>query len=313
MYITGHQSYWNNIGKVNNKGIEIEVNTTNINKKEFTWKTTANFSTNKNTLKNYGNKEKEDNFGERNEVFRAIVGQPSIQYFGYKSDGVYTSYEEVAAAKAITDEKGNLFTYTKFAPVVGGLKVLNMSGDNRLDTDDRVIIGNPFPDFTWGITNVFTCGNFDLSFLIQGVQGVELINGNVNYNEQLRMNKAYTDNRYISPMFPGDSRTVYSNTTAGSDLLLSDYCIEDGSYAALRDLTLGYKIPEKLSKSLKIGDLRAYFSAQNMVYMMAANYRGINPEARRTSSQYSSPLIDGYQRGAFPLNRTFTLGVDITF
>ncbi len=313
MYITGHQSYWNNIGKVNNKGLEIETGATLFDREKFTWKLTANFSANKNKLINYGDKQKEDNFGERNEVFRAIVGQPSIQYFGYKSNGVYTTYEEVAGAKALKDSEGNPFTYTKFVPAVGGLKVVNSNGDNKLDADDRVIIGDPFPDFTWGLSNTLTYRSFDLTFLWQGVQGVDIINGNVNYNEQLRYNKAYTDNRYVSPLYPGDGKTVYSNTTAGSDLLLSDYCIEDGSYASLRDFTLGYNFPENLAERIGISGLRAYFSAENLVYIMAPDYRGINPEARRTTSQYSSPLIDGYQRGAFPLNRTYTLGVDINF
>lgn len=316
MLITGHTTYWNNIGKVNNKGWEVEVATTNITNRNFTWKTTANISTNKNTLLNYGNKIKEDNFGERNEVYRALVGQPSIQYFGYQADGVWTTFEEVAAAKAAGEMVNNVFvpfTYSKFAPVVGGLKVKNTNNDNKIDADDRVVLGNPFPDFTWGINNTFMYKNFDLSFLWQGVQGIDIINGNVNYNEQLRLNKAYTANRYVSPMFPGDSKTVYSTTTAGSDLMLTDYCIEDGSYAALRDFTLGYKLPSTIVKSIRMTDLRVYFSAQNLIYIMASDYRGINPEARKTASQYASPLIDGYQRGAFPLNRTFTLGVDISF
>jgi TonB-linked SusC/RagA family outer membrane protein len=313
MYITGHESYWNNIGKVNNKGIELELTTTNIDKKNFTWKTSANFSRNRNKLLNYGNKEKEDNFGERNEVYRAIVGEPSIQFYGYKSDGVYTTFEEVAEAKAITDANGVPFTYTKFSPVVGGLKVINTNGDNKLDPDDRVVIGSPFPDFTWGITNTLTYRNFDLSFLFQGIQGNDIIDGNYNYNEQLRLNTAYTTNRYISPGYPGDGKTVYSTTTAGTDLMLSDYCIQDGSYTALRDFSFGYKIPGALAKALKIRELRAYFSAQNLVYIMASDYKGINPEARKTSGNYSSPLLDGYQRGAFPLNRTFTAGIEIIF
>lgn len=316
MLVTGHKTFWNNIGKVNNKGIEVEITTTNITNKNFTWKTTANFSTNKNTLLNYGDKVKEDNFGERSEVYRALVGQPSIQYFGYKTDGVWTTFEEVAAAKAAGETVNGVFvpfTYSKFAPVVGGLKVKNTNGDNKIDTDDRIVLGDPFPDFTWGITNTFMFKNFDLSFLWQGVQGVEILNGNVNYNEQLRLNTAYTNNRYVSPMFPGDGKTVYSTTTAGSDLMLTDYCIEDGSYAALRDLTFGYKLPNKFVKAIKISDLRVYFSGQNLVYIMASGYRGINPEARKTTSQYTNPLVDGYQRGAFPLNKTFTLGVDISF
>ena len=95
--------------------------------------------------------------------------------------------------------------------------------------------------------------------------------------------------------------------------MLTDYCIEDGSYVAFRDLTLGYTVPQSAIRYLKINNLRVFFSCQNLFYLMASEYRGINPEARRTSGQYNSPLIDGYQRGAFPLNRTFTVGIDITF
>ena len=245
-------------------------------------------------------------------LFRS-VGQPAIQFYGYKSDGIWTTYDEVAAAKAVKDVDGNPFTFTRYAPTVGGLKVQNVNNDNRIDADDRTVLGDPFPDFTWGITNSFTWKNFDLSFLFQGVQGIMVVNGNINYNEQLRFNKAYTNDRYISPMFPGDGQTVYSTTTSGGDLMLTDYAIEDASYAALRDFTLGYKLSESVVKKLKISDVRAYFSAQNLLYFMASDYRGINPEARRTSGNYNSPLIDGYQRGAFPLNRTFTVGVDIVF
>lgn len=313
MFITGHESYWNNIGKVNNKGFEIELTTANINKKNFTWKTTANFSTNKNTLLNYGDKEKEDNFGERAEVYRAIVGEESIQFFGYKTDGVYTSFEEVETALALTDENGNPFNYSVFKPIIGGLKVENTNGDNALDADDRIILGSPFPDFIWGITNEFTFKSFDLSFLIQGVQGGKIVNGNIYYNEQLRMNKAYTANRFVSPMFPGDGKTVYSTTTPGNQILLTDYPIESGSYASLRNLSFGYTLPRIVAGKLGLNNLRAYFSAQNLVYLMASDYRGVNPEARTTSSRYNNPLVDGYQRGVFPLNRTYTLGVDLTF
>ncbi|MFZ4455933.1 MAG: SusC/RagA family TonB-linked outer membrane protein [Bacteroidales bacterium] len=326
MFITGHQMFWNNIGRVNNKGLEIELSTTNIDFKNFKWKTSANISTNKNTLMSYGDQEHVDNFGERNEVYRAIVGQPAIQYFGYKTAGVWTTFDEVAAAKAVTDANGVPFNYTKYAPIVGGLKVVNTNGDNAINTDDRVVLGSPFPDFTWGITNTFNYKQFDLSFMFQGVQGGLLINGNINYNEQLRTNTAYTNNRYLSPNFPGDGKTVYGTTTNGGDLMLSDYCMEDASYAALRDFSMGYTITPKLAKRIGLGSLRTYFSAQNLLYFMAANYRGINPEVRNESQNAAdkefspnpqdnnkNPLRDGYQRGAFPLSRTFTVGFDLTF
>jgi TonB-dependent starch-binding outer membrane protein SusC len=313
MYITGHQTFWNNIGRVSNNGIEIELNTINLNLKNFTWKTSANFSANKNKLLGYGDKSKEDNFGERNEVYRAIVGQPAIQYFGYKGDGIYLTFEEVAAAKALKDANGIPFNFGEFTPIIGGLKVVNMNGDNIINGDDRVIIGDPFADFTWGITNTFTYKKFDLSFLFQGVQGVDLINGNLNYNETLRSNTVFLTNRYVSPMYPGDGKTVYGTNTAGKYLLLTDYGVEDGSYTALRDFSVGYTAPKKVAKTLKISELRFYLSAQNLLYFMAPGYRGVNPEARRTNGDYDNPLIDGYQRGVFPINRTFTAGLDLTF
>ena len=315
MYITGHKTYWNNIGKVNNQGLEFELTTTNIDSKKFTWKTTANLSTNKNTLLDYGGRSYQDNFGERSEVYRAIVGQPSIQYFGYKSDGVWSTFTEVAAAKAVTDANGVAFNYTKFAPLVGGLKVVNTNGDNTIDPLDRVVLGSPFPDFTYGITNTFSYDGFDLSFLFQGVQGGKLIDGNMNYNESLRINKAYTANRWVSPSYPGDGKTTYDKTTSGGDLELTDYVMQDASYCALRDFTFGYRVPAKIIRSIGLSQFRVYFSGANLLYIMGSNYKGVNPEARMNTGPYSSsfPLVDGYQRGAFPLNRTYTFGVDINF
>jgi TonB-linked SusC/RagA family outer membrane protein len=315
MYITGHQTFWNNIGKVNNKGLEIELSTINVNSKGFVWKTTANFSTNKNKLLSYGDKTYQDNFGERSEVYRAIVGQPSIQYFGYKSDGVYTTFEQVAAAKAIKDQTGAAFIYTKFPPLVGGLRVVNTNGDNTIDPNDRVILGTPFPDFTYGITNTFSYKGFDLSFLIQGVQGGKIIDGNMNYNETLRTTAAYLANRWVSPSFPGDSKTTFDKTTSGGDLCLTDYVMQDASYAALRDMTLGYKVPDRISKLLRMSSVRIYCSASNLVYLMGSDYKGINPETRFTNGPYSSafPLVSGYQRGTFPLSRSFIMGIDINF
>ena len=93
-----------------------------------------------------------------------------------------------------------------FAPIIGGLKVADTDGNDTINSDDRVVLGSPYPDFTWAVTNTFRYKNIDLSFLFQGSHGGELRNGNAYYNEQLRMNKAYTENRFISPMYPGDGK-----------------------------------------------------------------------------------------------------------
>ncbi|MEI8272001.1 MAG: TonB-dependent receptor [Paludibacter sp.] len=318
MNITGHKTFWNNIGKVNNQGIEFEITTTNIDSRGFIWKTTANIAHNQNTLINYGSSAPGtyvDNFGERSEVYRAQVGMPSIQYYGYVQEGVWTSWAECNAAKAALNSSGTPAVYTKYAPIPGGEKVKDLNGDGNITPDDRTFIGSPFPDFTYGITNTFTYKGFELSFLFQGVKGGELIDGNMNYNETLRSTAAYLANRWVSPMFPGDGMTTYDKNTSGGDLLLTSHGLQDASYLAMRDCTFGYALPDKIVRSFGLSKFRLYFSGNNLLYFMASSYKGINPEARMTTGPYSSsfPLVDGYQRGSFPLNRTYTLGLDINF
>jgi len=94
---------------------------------------------------------------------------------------------------------------------------------------------------------------------------------------------------------------------------LTDYVLEDASYIALGNLMLGYQFPRKSLKMLGLNNLRVYLTAQNLLYYWYGNYRGINPEARYTSGNYSSPLVDGYQRGSFPIQRTFSAGLEISF
>ena len=318
MGITGHNTFWNNIGKVNNQGIELEITTTNIDSKGFVWKTTANIAHNQNILINYGSSDPGtyvDNFGERSEVYRAQVGMPSIQYYGYVQEGVWSSWTECNNAKATYNKAGTPAVYAKFAPLPGAEKVKDLNGDGNITPEDRTFIGSPFPDFTYGITNAFTYSGFELSFLFQGVKGGKLIDGNMNYNETLRSTAVYLANRWVSPMFPGDGMTTYDKNTSGGDLILTDHALQDASYLAMRDCTFGYTLPDKIIRSFGLSKFRLYFSGNNLLYFMGSNYKGINPEARLKTGPYSSafPLVDGYQRGSFPLNRTYTIGVDINF
>jgi hypothetical protein len=148
--------------------------------------------------------------------------------------------------------------------------------------------------------------------VIQGVQGASIFNGDAYYNESKWYNKNYnTPGRWVSAANPGDGKTPYASS--GSDWMLTDYVIENGSYAALRSCMLGYSLPAKYTKRVKLGGVRVYAAGENLFYIMSKNYRGINPEARTTSGTYSSPLIDGYQRGGFPIGRTITMGIDINF
>ncbi|ANH82881.1 SusC/RagA family TonB-linked outer membrane protein [Niabella ginsenosidivorans] len=307
MSFTGSNQYINNIGKLRNKGVEIELGGVPVQTKNITWSTSVNFTRNKNTLLALGGEPYQYNYGERNEVYAAIVGQPAIQFFGYKTNGVWLSDKEIADAKAA----GLTSTLSKYFQA-GGLKYVDINGDNAIDANDRVPLGNPFPDFTWGFNNTITYKNFDFSMLIQGSQGGKLINGDLYYNETKKFNKLVnTDQRWVSAMYPGDGKTPYF--TNGENWMLTDYVLESASYASLRNLIIGYKFQSKTLKHIGLNGLRIYASGDNLFYIMGKGYRGINPEARVTSGLYNSPLISGYQRGAFPIMRTYTFGIDLSF
>ena len=235
-----------------------------------------------------------------------MVNSPLIQFYGYKTDGVWLSQKEIDSVRGagLRSDLSNLF-------VPGGLKLVDLDGNDTIDVRDRTVVGTPYPKFTWGITNTFTYKAFDLSFMFQGVHGAQVVNGDPNYNETKRINSNYIENRWLSPMFPGDGKTPYS--TVGFNWMLTDYVVEDASYYALRELIVGYTLPKKLAGRAGISSARLYFTAQNLYYHFADNYRGINPEGRFTSGPYSNPLVDGYQRGSFPLPKTFLFGLDINF
>lgn len=297
---TGFSYYWNNIGKVSNKGVEIQLETHNFRNRNFVWDTSINFSLLRNKLLELGGERQVISQGERNECYIARVGDPLIQYYGYKTIGVWNSTEEIEANPHFAED------------VPGGLRIADINGDGVLNTDDRTPLGDPYPDFTWGITNTFKIHDFDISFLIQGVQGIKVYNGDVFYNETTRWNKAYTKNHWISADHPGDGKTPFWKN--GYNLCLTDYPIENGSYACLRNFTVGYTMPATaVRKLLHLNTVRFYLSGQNLLYFWGGSYRGINPESRMTTGVYSSAMISGYQRGGFPLTSTISAGFDITF
>jgi TonB-linked SusC/RagA family outer membrane protein len=306
MAFTGVPLFWNNIGSMGNKGIEFELSTTNIKTRNFKWTTTANLSHTENKVRELGSESYLRNQGERSEVYQTKVGDPLVQFYGFKTDGVWLSQKQIDAAKAsgLTSQLSNLF-------VPGGLKLVDLNGDNKIDNDDRTVIGNPYPDFTWGITNVFNYKQLDFSFTFQGVQGGDLVNGDPNYNETKQRNPNYTNNHWLSEMYPGDGKTPYE--TNGFNWMLTDYVVESATYFALREVSLGYNFPDYMAKQIGLSALRLYSSAQNMYFHSASSYRGINPEGRYNGGPYSGALYSGYQRGSFPIPKTVTIGIDINF
>jgi TonB-linked SusC/RagA family outer membrane protein len=298
--ILGFTEAWSNEGKVRNKGLELVLTTYNLKNKDLKWNTTFNYSMNRNKVLDLGGESEQITTGERNEMYLTRVGDPLVQFYGYKTQGVWLSADEIA------NNPSNV------SDVPGGLRAVDVNEDDVIDASDFTVIGNPLPDFTWGITNNFTYKGFDLAFLLQGVVGAEIVNGDIYYAETVRYNKNFNTNRWINESNPGDGKTPYERN--GITQVLTDYAVEDASYYTLRDLTIGYTLPKNIAKKVNFSNVRIYLSGQNLFYLWSSDYRGINPEARKTSgSNYDSPLVDGYQRGAFPIQRTYSAGIDISF
>lgn len=301
MLISGASSVIANVGSLKNKGYELELSTVNIKSKNFSWTSDFNISHVKNEITNLGDKTSiisptiDGRSGLNN---YAIVGEPLISYFGFKTDGIWNSIEDITASGLKTTLTNGLKE--------GGLKIIDLNGDGILDNDDRTILGNPYPDFTWGFSNKFTFKNIDLSFTLQGVIGGELINGDVNYNEAKERNLNYMANRWVSPSNPGDGKTPY--TTNGYNWLFTDNAIEDASYTSLREINLGYTLGKEALQQIGLSNLRFSLSGQNLLFWNNKDYRGINIEARTSQT---SALIDGYQRGGFPIQKTILFGIEV--
>ncbi|WP_044214011.1 SusC/RagA family TonB-linked outer membrane protein, partial [Saccharicrinis fermentans] len=296
----GFTEAWSNEGKVRNKGLEVVLTTHNFKSSLFSWSTTFNYSMNRNKVLDLGGESQQITTGERGEMYLTRVGEPLVQFYGFKTQGVWISEDEIANNPSHIND------------AAGGLRAVDVDNSGAIDAGDYTAIGNPLPDFTFGVTNNFTYKDFDLSFLLQGVVGAEVVNGDVYYAETVRYNKNFNQNRWIDENNIGDGKTPYERN--GITQVQTDYAVEDASYLALRDLTVGYSLSKDLARKIRVSNVRFYLSGQNLLYWWSDDYRGINPEARKTSgSNYASPLVDGYQRGAFPIQRVYSAGIDISF
>lgn len=298
--ISGFTEAWSNEGKVRNRGVEFTINSYNIKTNDFEWNTSLNFSHNDNRLLDLGGPEQIISLGERDEMYMAKVGEPLIQFFGYATDGIWLNIDEIANNPS------------HISDVPGGLRAVNVEGTtDEINDDDLQAIGNPFPDFTWGLTNQFLYKGFDLSFLFQGAQGLDVWNGDGYYKESVKYNKHYVTGRYVDENNIGDGQTPFEQN--GLTHMSTDYMVQDASYLALKDLSIGYKFDKNQMSKIGVTSLRLYASFQNLWFLTNSEYKGINVEARSTSSQYESPLIQGYQRGAFPTQRTYNFGLELVF
>lgn len=290
--LTGFDSYWNNIGKIQNSGVELDASfVTSVGR--FSWRSNANIAFNDNKLISFGGQERNIATGERSITYLNRVGDPYIQFFGFKTNGVWQSREEIQNNPSFTGD------------VPGSLRVVDVNGDGILSADDRTVLGNPFPDFIWGFTNTFTYRNLDLNLSLQGSQGGDVIYGEGYYQEIANYQREFFEGRWFNENFEASKPE-----RTGIPWVETDYLVQDASYISLREVILGYSLPQSWEDRLRVNRFRLYASAQNLLYFTADDYTGLNPEGLRNQN---SPLISGYQRGEDPIQQQFTFGVDINF
>lgn len=299
--ITGFSNSWRNIGKLDNKGIEIGINTVNVQTNDILWTTNMNLSTNTNKVVALGpTGDPIYGDGGAGTTHITMIGQPIGSFYGYKQIGVYMNQADLDNNPRLSDSH------------VGDVKFADIDGSKTIDANDRTIIGNNMPDFTWGMTNSVTYKNFDLSIVLQGVHGNEVLHLGKRFYTQLEGNQNQMKdvlNRWQSEANPGDGWTPRANSlTTGQNNVVSSRWIEDASFVRINNLTFGYTLPQSFAQRCNMQYARVYLSAQNLATF--TGYSGFNPETSHKEDNVTAP---GTDYGMYPLARTITLGVNVTF
>lgn len=301
---SGFDRILTNIGEVENEGFEFSITSRNL-VGDFQWSTDFNMATNRNRVNKLGpNGDPILVSGAAGVRHITQIGSAVGSYYGYVVEGIYQNQAEIDAAPADALAP---------APKPGDFRFKDINGDGVINADDRTILGNYQPDFTYGITNRFNYKNFDLSVFIQGVVGREvlnltsrhLLNGEANFNAYAVLN-----DRWRSESDPGNGehpRADRSTGTHGNNNRPSSYQVQDGSYVSIKNVQIGYNLPvEKLGNFASRA--RIYASATNLAIF--TDYIGFNPEV---NLQASNSLTPGEDYGAYPLARTIQLGINLEF
>lgn len=328
---SGYTSQLQNVGATSNKGIEIQLNATAIQKKMFTWSSNFNIAFNKNKVESLGGLQ----FQTRNSGWQGSdgvddyivqVGQPVGLMYGFVTDGFYKidDFNYNATTQTYTVKAGIAVNGVYGAPQPGTMKWKDLNGDGVITPDDRKVIGNANPKFTGGWSNQFTVGNFDLSVFVNFVVGNDIYNANKlewtdgafpNLNTLEIMKDRFT---YISPSGirvtdPTELAKMNANAKIWAPVRvqrwwLHSWAIEDGSYLRFNNITMGYTLPKKLLDKMKISTLRVYGTVNNLATI--SNYSGYDPDV---TSRRSDPLTPGVDFAAYPRAKTWLFGVNVTF
>ncbi|MCG9791789.1 SusC/RagA family TonB-linked outer membrane protein [Flavobacterium algicola] len=292
-----------NVGEINNKGFEVSLNTRNITNENFSWTTDFNWATNKNKIKTLLNGQDiyldaSPSYFSRADTHILREGEAAGVFYGFESKGVWQG-------GALPEG-----TATLAGAVAGDPLYNDLDGSGVITTDDRKIIGNPNPDYTFGITNNFSYKNFDLNIFFQGSQGGEIFNLT---NVQLYNGDSNATKEVLNAWTPTNTDTNTPSIANRRDL--SSRFIEDGSYIRLKNIALGYNFPSTFTDKLGMDKIRLTVSAQNLLTL--TKYSGLDPEvsyfADSAGSSSAGNTTSGFDFGNYPTIRSVNFSLNLKF
>lgn len=299
-----------NLGVVRNRGFEINLGWRDVVGHDFHYSVSGNLSYNQNEFT-------ENKFGGHQQFFAGgsaatggqlgtvtTMGEPLGSFYGYKVIGIFQTEADVQNYK---DPKGTLYQ-PNARP--GDFKYAKLSDDGigAIGGKDRMIIGNPNPKYFYGINTTFEYKHFDLSLDFNGVAGVDIYNA----NKGLRFgNENFTEDFYNNRWHgQGTSNTYPSvNIGGGQNYFINDWYVESGNYFRIRNVQLGYTLPNGILKKAGIKSLRVFVNALNPVIF--TNYTGFSPEI--AGAAVNSPGNYGIDNNVYPITATYSAGINLTF
>ena len=285
-------SQWINAGEVKNTGWELSLGYRHKLANGLSWDINGNISRYVNEITKLPETVAANGRFGGNGV-KSVIGHPMYSQVGYVADGIFKSQEEI-------DNHA-----TQQGAGLGRIRWKDLNGDGQITEADQDWIYDPTPDFIWGLNVYLQYKNFDFTMFWQGVQGVDVdcrgfksqtdfwANSNINVPY---LNKGVRTLDAWSPANPGSDIPALTTADGNNEGRVSSYYIENGSYAKLRTVQLGYNLPKSFTDKLRLDRLRLYLSAQNLITIKSGKFSGVDPE----NPGFNYPI---------PLNLTFGLNV----
>jgi len=297
-FVSGYGTVTDNIGELENKGIELSLQTKNITTTNFQWASVLNYSANRNKIIALGANNEDifpgPNFLAQTNILR--VGESVGSFWGYRRLGTYGTDEVDAAAR--------------YGKKPGDLKREDVDDSGTFNDKDRQIIGHAYPKFEMLFGNTFSFRNWDLAVDIRAVYGNDVLNL-THHSMEDRIWYANSYSSTLDAWTPDHQNTMVGKLRLapndGTDTTIDSRFVEDGSFIRGQNLTLGYRFGKPLMERMGLSSARLYVNVQN--FFLVSNYKGFDPEV----STYTQSFAQGIEFHGYPKTRSFNLGLNIQF